>query len=303
MEIEGSAAAKPSRSRSANKFNPSMPYKEDIMKNSLLRSLAFASLLILTSILFASVTPISTCGTVITTPGSYALSADLACSGDGVDIQANKVTLYLKGHTISGPGAYAGSTGVSVGGEVFKTVTILGPGTIANFSIAVAFDGTDGGGLIGVDMTGNATSLFVGNSVSLNPSTSLLIAQNTCNGTVGEGFNFPAIENSTIVGNNCTNNYFGILLAGSKNTFVGNTITNNYGDGIYISSGSGNVFRGNQLRSNGGNGINNYASGNQFIGNLATGNSSYDINENVSACAGDTYKNDAFVTANLPCVK
>jgi parallel beta-helix repeat protein len=269
------------------------------MNKASLRLLVITVFLSVPSMLLAKVTPISTCGTVITASGDYALSADLSCSGDGVDIEANDVRLLLKGYTISGPGNYSGNSGVGVGGDgAKKTVTIVGPGSITNFEYGVIFYGTNGGGLVGVTFTGNPFSVYVANG------SSLLIAQNTCNGN-GSGFalDLSGIENSTIVGNNCANNTVGIFVGGSNNTFLGNTSSNNSGDGFQLAEGSGNTVRGNQFISNQSNGINNYASGNHFIGNLAQGNGSFDINENIAGCAGDTYKNDAFVAANQSCVK
>lgn len=273
------------------------------MNQALLRLLGIA-FLIVPSMLLAGETPISTCGTVITKSGIYALNADLNCSGDGVDIEANNVELLLQSHTISGPGINSGNSGVSAGGQVFNSVTILGPGTITNFSTGVLFNGTNGGGLIGVNLTGNTESVFVGSSTNLTPATSLLIAQNTCNGTGGGyALDLAGIEKSTIVGNNCSNNYVGILLAGSNNTLAGNTSSYNPGYGIQLLSGTGNTLRGNQFNSNQINGIYTNASGNQFIGNLAQNNGAFDINENIAGCAGDTYRNDAFVIANQSCVK
>jgi len=266
------------------------------MNKALLRVLAIAVFLIVPSMLLAGVTPISTCGTVISASGTYALNANLSCSGNGVDIEANNVTLLLESYTISGPGGYSLNSGVAVGGE--KTVTVVGPGSITNFEYGVTFNGTNGGGLVGVSLTGNTFSVDVANS------SSLLIAQNTCNGnSTGFGLELGGIENSTIVGNNCTNNGYGIVVDGSNNTLVGNTSSNNYEDGFQISIGSGNTVRGNQFIGNQGNGIDNFASGNHYIGNLTQGNASFDINENIASCAGDTYKDDAFVTANQSCVK
>lgn len=274
------------------------------MNQALLRLLAIAALLIAPSMLLASETPISTCGTVITKSGTYAIDADLNCSGDGIDIEANNVKLLLSSHTISGPGINSGNSGVSVGGQVFNSVTILGPGTITNFSAAVLFYGTNGGGLVGVNLTGNTASVYVGSSTNLTPATSLLIAQNTCNGTGGGyALDLEGIEKSTIAGNNCSNNYVGILLAGSNNTLDGNTSSYNPGYGIQLLSGTGNTLRGNQFNSNQNTGIYTNANGNHFTGNLAQGNGSFDVDEQLADCSGDTYKNDAFVTANQSCVK
>src|SRR3954470_1202460 len=50
----------------------------------------------------AAPTSITTCGTVISAPGTYQLDADLTCPLPfGVDIEANNVTLLLNRHTIN----------------------------------------------------------------------------------------------------------------------------------------------------------------------------------------------------------
>src|SRR5262249_34045414 len=52
--------------------------------------------------------PVTTCGTVISTPGTYQLVNDLvSCPQDGIDIVSSDVHLILNGHQISGSGGAA----------------------------------------------------------------------------------------------------------------------------------------------------------------------------------------------------
>jgi hypothetical protein len=52
----------------------------------------------------ASAATTVSCGSTISTAGSYALAAD--CSGAGVTITASDVTLSLNGHTMTGAGGF-----------------------------------------------------------------------------------------------------------------------------------------------------------------------------------------------------
>jgi parallel beta-helix repeat protein len=259
-----------------------------------------SALLLICCLAISGAAQITSCGT-ISASGRYVLQADLSCAADGIDIQANNVKLFLNGHTITGPGVSSGATGVYVGDPEYKNVTILGPGTITNFSQGVIFDGTVGGGLIGVNVTGDLFCLFIGNSITQVPSSGLLISQNTL--ASAGGAIVPALNNSSIVGNNFSNSSGGVTFAGSNNTFTGNLFNNSGSDGFYLSTGSGNTFRGNQFQSNYGNGIVLNATGNHLVGNVALGNHLFDINESSTGCVGDTYLDDVFASANQTCVK
>ena len=61
-------------------------------------------------------TAVSSCGTVISSPGDYQLSADLSCAGDGITIAASGVHLSMAGHGLTGDGTGTGISIVGVSG-------------------------------------------------------------------------------------------------------------------------------------------------------------------------------------------
>ena len=88
---------------------------------------------------------VTTCGTVIASPGTHVLQNDLLnCPGDGITVVTSNVVLNLNGHQISGPGINADAAGVFVGRGVasgVSNVSVLGPATILNFQSGVTFEG------------------------------------------------------------------------------------------------------------------------------------------------------------------
>src|SRR5215467_3535879 len=98
--------------------------------------------------ILAASNSVSSCGSVITRSGTWTLTQNLTCTGDGIDVQAANVILKLNGFTITGPGSNTG-TGVLVAsseGTSLNNVTVVGPGTITNFQNGITFQGTHGGG-------------------------------------------------------------------------------------------------------------------------------------------------------------
>jgi len=81
------------------------------------------------------------CGDTITS--NTTLSADMDCSGyagDALSFGANKITLNLNGHTITGPAGYDGYSGIDTDGYKKGTIT---NGTIANYTYGVDLDSSN----------------------------------------------------------------------------------------------------------------------------------------------------------------
>ena len=107
--------------------------------------------LILTRTLFAASNSVASCGSAITSSGTWILTQNLTCTEDGIDVQAGNVVLKLNGFTITGPGTSAGTNGIliaSSGDANLNKVSVLGPGTITNFQNGIVFQGTNGGGAV-----------------------------------------------------------------------------------------------------------------------------------------------------------
>lgn len=249
----------------------------------------------------ADPTPVTTCGTVISTPGDYQLTNDLLnCPQDGIDIVSSNVHLILNGHQISGSGgAAAGNVityGIAVGIGVpagVSGVKINGPGTISNFGQGgVGFEGVSSSSVLGVTSTGNKFGFTVNAAFGAgNPSLR----------SVGNKFN----------GNTATANAaHGFTLNGAdQNTFRGNDSSGNGlvfgGEGFFLFDATGNVVEGNTFDQNTRSGVLAVASlgiNNTIRGNSAQNNSSFDLEDDNGGCA-NVWQGNTFGIANQPCIQ
>lgn len=203
------------------------------------------------------VKPVTTCGTQITSKGHWALMNDIGpCTGDGIDIMVNSVTLSLNGHTITGndmnntsdaggtnfatnpPSPIPGNSeqiGIAVMGA--HGVKVSGPGTVTAFDAGVDVMGGSGNTVTGLTAQGNIAHVLLIPGVT---------ASNTpcAGGTVGCMWN-PALPGP--LSYPC-NDGDGILTDGSN----GNSLTNNntYGNGPFdgialVGPSSDNTVSGN----------------------------------------------------------
>jgi nitrous oxidase accessory protein NosD len=83
------------------------------------------------------------CGETVS--GDLQLTSDITCEGDGITVGGSLLTIFMNGHTISGPGPDSNTTGILVDGG--NTVRIRGPGTITGFGIGVAYTDTLSGAM------------------------------------------------------------------------------------------------------------------------------------------------------------
>jgi hypothetical protein len=86
-------------------------------------------------------TPITTCGTTITT-NAY-LANNLTCSGDGIIVDGPSLTLDLRGHRLTGPGASSTFVGVTLGDDANAAHVINGTITGWGTGVDVGFFHTD----------------------------------------------------------------------------------------------------------------------------------------------------------------
>jgi len=262
--------------------------------------------------ILAASNSVSSCGSAITSSGTWTLTQNLTCTGDGIDVQAGNVILKLNGFTITGPGTNAGA-GVLVAspeGTRLNKVTVVGPGTITNFQNGIVFQGTNGGGAVDLTIAGNLMGiLLLSDTAAVIPS-NLLISENQLQNSV-ESISGP-LAASTIVGNSCSNSEDCINLVGaSGNKILGNLSNGNRHAGIEVgantggSVSTGNTVEGNQTSNNRFYGIflGPNSSGNHLIGNVAFQNRFLDINEFNLQCGSDTFLSDVFGRASQSCVK
>jgi parallel beta-helix repeat protein len=241
--------------------------------------------------------PVTTCGTVISTPGDYQLVNDLVnCPQDGIDIVSSDVHLILNGHQISGTGGNVNTNGIAVGIGVptgVSNVKINGPATISNFGQAgVAFEGVSSSTVVGVTSTGNKFGFAVNAAFGAgNPSlrsTGNKFNGNTATANAAHGFTLNGADQNTFRGNDSSGN--GLVFGA---------------EGLFLFDATGNVVEGNTFDQNssagvlaqGGIGINN-----TVRGNTAQGNAGFDLQDNNGGCA-NVWQGNTFGSANQACIQ
>lgn len=219
------------------------------------------------------------CGQTLTTSTRLANSL-AACSGSGLVIGADNITVDLAGHSISGVNA-AGSEGIADDGH--RGVRIQN-GTIANFFL-------NGVGLRGAprsevcNMTirkigagGGETDVSAGVLVKDSPNTSVTASAviNDVTAFQSDGVDVLSSAGTTVSGNRLAkNSWDGLVVLDSPGTRVtGNALDGNQNQGVEVNLGSdGILLAGNHARNNVSNGLVVGAiSGARIEGNTLTGN-------------------------------
>lgn len=237
--------------------------------------LVFSALLLLVQLAAVSSqaqTPVTTCGTNITTPGHYLLVNDLNCSRDGIDINAEDVELSLGGHRISGTQS---GWGIDISNGQRTNVRVLGPGTITGFTMGVRIWSVNGP----VEVMGV-----------------------TLIGAKQYGFGSAGSYTVKLVGNTASQSQWGYrMLRNYDSEISGNTANGNTEIGIEIVEGERNQVMHNMALNNGFVGI---ATGdrtfrNRFEFNTAMGNTEFDMYESDQNCR-NVWEHNTFRRANLP---
>ncbi len=233
-------------------------------------------LLVMQGVTFSAQAQISvtTCGTMITQPGTYALANDLLqCPGDGIVIRSAGVSLNLNGHQITGPGL-SSTHGIQVTLPPNESVIIDGPGTIANFGTGLELDLAHGRAfIVSVTARQNRFGFMVlnGNNITLG--------NNTAVNNIVIGFALYDTDDSSLVESSANANGDGIIILGARNEIILNTANHNAKHGIVAFSGAHN----------------------RISTNTALGNSRYDLYQLGQDCT-NTWVNNTFNSANLPCI-
>lgn len=186
------------------------------------------------------------CGTTIL--ANLTLDHDLTCTGNGLIVGADGITINLNGHTITGPGS---GVGISVPN---RTGVLIVGGTVRNFLAGVQLVNSTAIVVKENRFTGNQDAVFlIGTSWST-------VKENTAwqNTRVGVMLRPSGIRNSM------------------QNVVVENTLTDNTNGIILVETPTGNTIKENRISasSNAGINVNGAVSGNvikenAFIGNAA----------------------------------
>jgi len=181
------------------------------------------------------------CGETITTDTT--LDSDLTNCAVGVEIDADNITLDLKGHTIEGDGT-GGGDGVRIAGQ---QGVVVKNGTIKEFGTSVALVETPGAVAQGANNNRVEQIIMSSNAVGI-----ILIGA----------------HNNQLRRNDVSGNATGIVLStgfeapgppanprSSGNVLVRNRVSRNTDDGIVLKASSSNRLARNEVSGNGANGI------------------------------------------------
>jgi parallel beta-helix repeat protein len=202
------------------------------------------------------------------------LDADLNCSGSGLVVGADGITLDLNGHTITGERQGSGILvqnrhEVSVQGsggavrDFTRGVVILGGGD--NAVQRVAASGSSNEGILVANSTGNTlqrndTSENFRDGITLLNSHSNTVQRNRAvDSEAGQGILLTGAHNNLVQRNEASGSdlHNGILLTGANNNVLQrNEASDNNGDGILVAANSaGTLLQRNQADRNGDDGI------------------------------------------------
>jgi len=220
----------------------------------------------------ASDTPVSSFN--ITQSGSYYLTGNRSCSGNGILVSASNVTIDLMGYTLDG----SGSTGSGIYMSGRSNVEIRN-GTVWNFG----YSGINGFGSISskghrvINIRAVSNGQLNGGGIVLAGSNHL-VKDCTATGNATDGI--WVSNSSTVTGNTCySNGNYGICAETGSSTITGNTCYENSSYGIYAEGGS--TISGNTSYDNKSHGISAWI-GSTVAGNTCYGNSGYGIKTSIS---------------------
>ena len=127
----------------------------------LLRHTAIASLFVLAAAgTAAAVTPIDACGALTRFGETYVLTADLQSDGVCLLVAADRITIDLRGHTITGPDF---GTGAGIwDGDTPRQSTTVRNGSIQNFFVGVLLEVSSNNTLRSLNTSSNFVGMWVG---------------------------------------------------------------------------------------------------------------------------------------------
>jgi hypothetical protein len=197
----------------------------------------------------AAVTPVSVCGPLDKAGETYVLAGDITTS-DLVCflVLADRITLDLRGHTISGPGASTlGSVGIwDDNGAGLGTV--VRNGTVQNFDFGIFLQSSTRSTIRSVNTSDNRFGMVIGDTSLVKDCT---VQRNSITGIVtGNGVQ---VEDCDIGGTPGGDQNGNGLVGGQRMLVTKNTVKGNTGLGILV--GINSTVTHNQVSDNGGDGI------------------------------------------------
>jgi parallel beta-helix repeat protein len=221
----------------------------------------------------------ASCGMVVTQ--DLVLDTDLTCTGTGLFVGADGITIDLHGHTLVGDG-----TGLGIDNRGGFDHVVIKNGVLDGFASGLDLIGTSYNHLSGLEVRGSGQMLGPGAGFGIVVQLSdhitvshTIIRDNEQTGIVldgtsdsfvsrnlmfssrfGSGITLGNSHNNSIVSNKISNHTFDAFVAGiavdaSNNNMLTNNDLADNSTGILVGSGVGNVIEGNKATSNGMAGI------------------------------------------------
>ena len=212
------------------------------------------------------------CGDVVTT--NTTLDSDLTCTGDGLVVEASKVTVDLAGHTIQGSGTASRGVIASAGDHVE-----IRNGRIRGFGEGVDADGARGTALQDMFLAHNGTGLHCAYAPECRIEDSVVRYNDA--GIEIDAADGGSPEPTIVRRNVIRDNGLGVTVTGQRAIVSDNRITRNRTDGIRNDYGFPVDILRNVVRDNGGDGVRIFyiahatVVDNRIVGNAGNGVSVY----------------------------
>lgn len=204
------------------------------------------------------------CGQVIKT--SVKLSSNLDCTGDGLLVGADGITIDLNGHTINGPGADKSKIGLSL--ATSSGVTVTGPGVVQGFQAGVLDTGGQGDTISKVIFQNNQIAVFATGAKDTSINNNMMFGNDigyASHSSTGTDFSQNMLNDNRLAG---------VTLVNSGDNKIDTNTIEKSNNGIFVDAQStGNDVNTNTVLKNTGVDLNN-ANGlpinvnkNSFVGN------------------------------------
>lgn len=178
-------------------------------------------------------TPVSACGALTKAGERYVLTGDIGATGDCFLVLADRVTLDLAGHAITGPGAGTATTGVGDESQA-RTLTVVKNGRITGFNRGIDLQSSTRSSVLAVDASDNRIGIFVGPTSLVKDC---VVQRNLGSGiiVVGDGVQ---VEGCAIGGEGVDGNGLSGLSGGARMLVTRNTVIGNFLTGITVGANS-----------------------------------------------------------------
>jgi parallel beta-helix repeat protein len=188
------------------------------------------------------------CGEVV--KESVKLSTNLDCTGDGLIIGADGITIDLNGHTLKGPGAKSSKIGAML--ATSSGVTLQGPGVIEGFQAAVLDTGGQDNKITGVNFVDNQIAIFLTGASTTGISQNMFTGNDI--GMASHSSKLTTFEKNLLEDNDLA----GVTLVNSADNKIDTNIIEGSNNGVFLDGQStGNKITTNTLLDNTGVDVNN----------------------------------------------